>query len=36
MLAAVRGDDKKAGDILRDVAKSLEEQFGSKEGVKLG
>jgi len=32
MLAAVRGDDSKAGEILREVAKSLEDEFGVKEG----
>jgi len=36
MLAAVRGDDTKAGDILREVAKSLEDQFAGKGGGPSG
>jgi len=33
ILAAMKGDDKKAGDILRNMGDSMLEKFGGKKGV---
>ncbi|RLC86244.1 MAG: hypothetical protein DRJ03_09370 [Chloroflexi bacterium] len=36
LLAAMRGDDKKAADILRTIGEQLLESFAPSEGVKSG
>ena len=35
ILAAMKGDDKKAGDILRSMGDSMLEKFGGKKGGSL-
>jgi hypothetical protein len=35
ILAAMKGDDKKAGDILRGMGDSMLEKFGGKKGGSL-
>jgi len=35
LLAAARGDDKLAGDILRDIAEKMSKEFAGKRGVKV-